>query len=180
MATQTVSPETTASTTGSTKTERAIGPWDWWRGALGGFIGSMGFGLMMAFIMPPPLLEVVIPNMYGIAATPYNPAPLAGWFFHQFHGVTLGLAYVAYVELPAVRNWMDARTLSGAITHGLIWGVVTTLILAVLAMPLWLQAVGFPMAPPFPNIGAPTIMSLIGHLVYAMPLAILYAMYRSS
>lgn len=173
MATQTASSPTTESTTA-----RSISPWDWWRGALGGFLGSVGFGLMMAFIMPPPLLEVVIPNMYGIAATPDNPAPLAGWFFHQFHGVTLGLAYVAYVELPAVRAWKDARTVSGAVVHGLIWGVVTTLILAVLVMPLWLQAVGFPMAPPFPNLGAPTIMSLIGHIVYALPLAGLYAIYR--
>ncbi len=173
MATQTASPATTESTAA-----RSISPWDWWRGALGGFLGSVGFGLMMAFIMPPPLLEVVIPNMYGIAATPDNPAPLAGWFFHQFHGVTLGLAYVAYVDLPAVRAWKGARTFSGAILHGLIWGVVTTLILAVLVMPLWLQAVGFPMAPPFPNLGTPTIMSLIGHIVYALPLAGLYSIYR--
>ncbi|NBB85791.1 MAG: hypothetical protein GVY12_06155, partial [Bacteroidetes bacterium] len=55
-------------------TDRAIAPWDWMRGALGGFIGSMGFGLLMAFVMPPPLLEVVIPNMYGIPATPDAPA----------------------------------------------------------------------------------------------------------
>ena len=175
MATQTASPQTTESTTAS----RTISPWDWWRGALGGFIGSMGFGLMMAFIMPPPLLEVVIPNMYGIAATPDNPAPLAGWFFHQFHGVTLGMAYVAYVELPTVRAWKDARTISGAVVHGLIWGVVTTIVLAVLVMPLWLQVVGFPMAPPFPNLGPATIMSLMGHIAYALPLAALYAAYRT-
>jgi len=159
--------------------DRAISPWDWVRGALGGFIGSIGFGLLMAFVMPPPLLEVVIPNMYGIAATPENPAPLAGWFFHQFHGVMLGLAYVAYVERPAIRDWLDARTLKGAMVHGVIWGVVTTLVLAVLVMPIWLQVVGFPMAPPFPNLGAGTILSLVGHLMYAVPLAVVYAIYRS-
>lgn len=174
MATQADSPDTQTSTA-----TRTISPWDWWRGALAGFIGSMGFGLMMAFIMPPPLLEVVIPNMYGIAATPDNPAPLAGWFFHQFHGVMLGLAFVAYVELPSVRAWQDARTLSGGLIHALIWGVTTTILLAVLVMPLWLQTVGFPEAPPFPNIGAPTVMSLIGHIVYALPLGILYSMYRN-
>ncbi|NBB86234.1 MAG: hypothetical protein GVY12_08475, partial [Bacteroidetes bacterium] len=53
------------------------------------------------------------------------------------------------------------------------------LILAVLVMPLWLQAIGFGMAPPFPNLGAGTIMSLIGHLMYALPLAVIYALYRS-
>jgi len=165
--------------TATQATDRTIAPWDWVRGALGGFIGSMGFGLLMAFVMPPPLLEVVIPNMYGIPATPDAPAHLAGWFFHQFHGVMLGLAYVAYVELPAVRSWMDARMLPGALTHGVIWGMVTTLILAVLVMPLWLQAIGFGMAPPFPNLGVGTILSLLGHLMYALPLAVVYALYRS-
>ncbi len=173
MNTQTQHTETTIAAA-----EHAISPWDWVRGALGGFIGSVGFGIIMAFIMPPPLLEVVIPNMYGIEATPESPAPMAGWFFHQFHGVMLGLAYVAFVELKAVRSWLNARTIKGAIGHGLLWGVLTTVLLAVLVMPVWLQVVGFPMAPPFPNIGAGTILSLIGHIVYALPLAIIYALYR--
>jgi hypothetical protein len=161
------------------ETQVRIDPWDWVRGAFGGFVGSVAFGLFMAFIMPPPMLEVVIPNMYGIEATPDNPAPLAGWFFHQFHGVMLGLGYVAYAELPAVSEWMDPRSLQGGITHGVIWGVLTTIVLPVLVMPLWLQLAGFPGAPAFPNIGFPaTLLGLIGHIIYAVPIGVLYALYR--
>jgi len=159
---------------------RQVGPWDWVRGAFGGFVGSVAFGLFMAFIMPPPMLEVVIPNLYGIGATPDNPAPLAGWAFHQFHGVMLGLAYVAYVEYPSVADWVEPRTLKGGIVHGLTWGAVTTIAFPILVMPVWLQAAGFPGAPPFPNVGFPaTLLGLIGHFIYAVPLGILYALYRT-
>ena len=158
---------------------RQVGPWDWVRGAFGGFVGSVAFGLFMAFIMPPPMLEVVIPNLYGIPATPDTPAPLAGWAFHQFNGVMLGLAYVAYAEYPAVANWMEPRQISGGIVHGLIWGVITTVVFPILVMPLWLQAAGFAGAPPFPNVSFPgTLMGLIGHFLYAVPLGVLYALYR--
>jgi len=159
---------------------RQVGPWDWVRGAFGGFVGSVAFGLFMAFIMPPPMLEVVIPNLYGIPATPDNPAPLAGWAFHQFNGVMLGLAYVAYVEYPAVASWMEPRRIIGGVAHGLIWGFITTVVFAILVMPLWLQAAGFPGAPPFPNVSFPgTLLGLIGHFVFAVPLGVLYALYRN-
>lgn len=128
-------PPTTATTTWI---RPSVGPWDWIRGAFGGFVGSIAFGLIMAFIMPPPMLEVVIPDLYGIPATPDSPAPLAGWAFHQFHGVMLGLAYVAYAEHPSVASWIDPRTVKGGVVHGIIWGVVTTVVFAILIMPLWL------------------------------------------
>lgn len=32
------------------RTRPDVGPWDWVRGAVGGFIGSVAFGLMMAFV----------------------------------------------------------------------------------------------------------------------------------
>jgi len=157
-----------------------VGPWDWVRGAVGGFIGSVAFGLIMAFVMPPPLLEVVIPNMYGIEATPEATAVGLGWFFHLFHGVVMGLAYVAYVEHPTVAGWSDPRGIGGGILHGIIWGVITTVIFAIIVMPIWLQGVGFPNAPSFPNIGAGTPISLLGHIVYGVPLGIFYALHRSS
>jgi hypothetical protein len=162
------------------QTRADVGPWDWVRGATGGFIGSIAFALIMVFIIPKPVLEVAIPNMYGIEATPDAPAPGFGWFFHQFHGVMLGLVYVAYAERPSIAGWWDPRTIGGAIIHGLIWGVVTTLILAVIVMPIWLQVVGFGGAPPFPNIGPGTVLSTLGHLVYAVPLGLFYAFHRSS
>ena len=51
-----------------------------------------------------------------------------------------------------------------------------TMGLAVIVLPLWLSIVGFPMALPFPNIGfVMRLMSLIGHVVYAIPVALAYA-----
>jgi hypothetical protein len=171
-----VSAQATSATFPTTRPD--VGPWDWVRGAFGGFVGSIAFGLIMVFIIPKPVLEVAIPNMYGIEATPNAPAPGFGWFFHQFHGLMLGLAYVAYAEHPSVASWSDPRTIGGAVLHGIIWGVVTTLVLAVLVMPIWLQTVGFGGAPPFPNLGAGTLLSTLGHIVYALPLGLLYAFHR--
>lgn len=44
-------------------------------------------------------------------------------------------------------------------------------------MPIWLSALGFPGAPPFPNVAIPgTIVSLLGHVVHAVPVALAYAL----
>lgn len=142
----------------------------WAAGAVGGFVGSIPFGLMMMYVMPPPLLEIVVPAMYGIGA----PALAAGWAIHLFHGVVLGLGYVALVEFGGLRE--TARGLTGALGLAVAYGVLTTLLLAVLVMPLWLSAVGFQNAPPFPNFGVPaTIVSTVGHVVYAIPVGVGYA-----
>ncbi|XVH32710.1 hypothetical protein ACNS7O_05855 [Haloferacaceae archaeon DSL9] len=142
----------------------------WIAGAAGGFIGSVPFGLMMMYVMPPPLLEIVIPAMYGIE----GPALATGWAIHQFHGVVLGLAYVALVQSPGLRE--TARSIPGALGLAVAYGILTTAVLAVVVMPLWLSAVGFPNAPPVPNLSAPgTILSAVGHIVYAIPVAVLYA-----
>ncbi|MFC7131209.1 hypothetical protein [Haloferax chudinovii] len=143
----------------------------WLAGIVGGFIGSVIFGLIMQYVMPPPLLEMVIPAMYGIE----GPALLTGWAIHQFHGVVLGIAYVAVVQTDFLRS--TASSLGGATLLGLGYGLVTTVLLAVLVMPLWLSAAGFPAAPPFPNVAIPgTIVSLVGHILYALPVTIGYAL----
>lgn len=143
----------------------------WIAGAAGGFVGSIVFGLMMMYVMPAPLLEMAIPAMYGIE----GPALLAGWAIHQFHGVVLGIGYVAIVQFGPLRE--PARELTGALGLGVAYGVLTTLVLAALVMPLWLGAVGFPGAPPFPNVGFPaTLVSIVGHVVYAIPVTVAYAM----
>ena len=161
MATET----TTASPVSSVTSEQ------WIAGAAGGFVGSIPFGLMMMYVMPAPLLEVVIPAMYGIE----GPALLTGWAIHQFHGVVLGLTYVALVQFGPLRE--PAGEFTGAIGLGVAYGVLTTLVLAALVMPLWLAAVGFPGAPPFPNVSFPgTIVSTVGHVVYAIPVTIAYAL----
>lgn len=164
----TMATETTSTSTVSSVTSR-----QWLAGAVGGFVGSVFFGLLMTFVMPAPLLEVVIPAMYGIE----GPASLTGWAIHLFHGVVLGLVYVALVQFGPLRE--PAREFTGALGLGVAYGVLMTLVLAVLVMPVWLAAVGFPAAPPFPNVAFPaTVVSAVGHVVYAIPVAVAYA--RSS
>ncbi|WP_336000552.1 histidine kinase [Halorientalis halophila] len=136
-------------------------------------VGSVLFGLMMQYVMPAPLLEMAIPAMYGIE----GPALLAGWALHLFHGVVLGVVYVALVQLVGVHQ--TATRVGGSLGLGVAYGVVT-MALPVFVLPLWLSAVGFAGAPPFPNIAIPgTLVSLLGHVVYAVSLAVTYALFTS-
>lgn len=156
--------------TRSAEPTTSVTPRQWTAGALGGIVGSVFFGLMMMSVMPPPLLKIVIPAMYGIE----GPALTMGWLLHLFHGLVLGLGYVALVQAEPVKK--TARSMGGAIGLAVVYGIVTTAVLAVVVMPLWLSAVGFPNAPPFPNVAVPdTIVSTIGHIIYAVPVAVLYA-----
>jgi hypothetical protein len=132
----------------------------------------------MMFIMPPPVLEVAVPQMYGISATPDNPAFLAGWLFHLYHGVFLGFAYVALVEHNAIHDMLNPHALAGSIAHGIWYGILTTILLAVIVMPLWLGAAGFAGAPPFPNISVPgTLLGLIGHIIFALGVSVIYGLF---
>ena len=152
---------------------RAVHGDEWIAGIVGGFVGSLLFGLVMQFVMPQPVLEMAIPAMYGIA----GPALLAGWALHLFHGVVLGIVYVALVQLGPLRE--PATRFAGSLGLGVGYGIVTTA-LPVFVMPLWLSAVGFAGAPPFPNIAIPgTLVSLLGHVVYAVPVAVSYALIAS-
>lgn len=142
-------------------------------GAIGGFLGSVLMGLVMQFGMPGPTLEMAIPAMYGIE----GPALLAGWTMHQFHGVVLGLVYVVLVQFEPLRR--PARRVESAIVLGIGYGVLTTMLLSVLVMPVWLSAVGFPSPPPFPNVGMPnTLLSVLAHVLYAIPVATAYALIK--
>ncbi|RXK51137.1 hypothetical protein [Halorientalis pallida] len=162
----------------TTKTEarpalRTVHGGEWISGIVGGLIGSVLFGLVMQFVMPQPVLEMAIPAMYGIQ----GPALLAGWLLHLFHGIVLGVVYVALVQFGPLRE--TAGRIGGSIGLGVGYGIVTTA-LPVFVMPLWLSAVGFAGAPPFPNIAIPgTVVSLLGHVVYAVPVAVGYALFRS-
>lgn len=89
------------------------------------------------------------------------------------------VVYVAAVQSGPLAE--PARKLGSSVGLGIGYGVLTTVILAVLVMPLWLQAVGFPAAPPFPNVAVPgTIISTIGHIVYALPVSVGYALFAEN
>jgi len=137
-------------------------------GAVGGFVGSLIMGVLMQ-TMNPGTLQMGIPAMYGVE----GPSLGVGWAFHQWHGVFLGVVYVLGVEnMTALRD--KARSLGGAVGLGVGYGIATTL-LPVFVMPLWLSAMGFGGAPPFPNFAIPaTLISAAMHVVYALPLTLVY------
>ncbi|MBX0295224.1 histidine kinase [Haloarcula nitratireducens] len=137
---------------------------DWQAGVLGGILGAAVMAVLIS-LTSPPVLQGAIPGLYGLSGG------VAGWVVHLSHGAVLGVAFAAVAErgLPA------DRSIGSTLGLGVVWGVVTWLVLAALVMPLWLGAVGFPQAPPFPNFAVP---SLLWHVVYGGVLGITYAALR--
>lgn len=132
----------------------------WQAGTVGGVVGAIAFGVLMS-VQTPAVLEMGIPAMYGLEGG------LVGWFIHVAHGAVLGVVFAAVL----VASGRDLTT-RGIAAAGLGYGVVVWLALAVVVMPIWLSAVGFAMAPAFPNVGLP---SLLGHAVYGIVLGVAYA-----
>lgn len=135
----------------------------WKPGLIAGLVGGVVMGIMLQTMMTP-VIEMGIPAMYGLSGL------AAGWVAHLFHAAVLGVAF-AYIVNTA--GWADrAAEYGSGIGLGLGYGVVLWIVLAVLVMPIWLSAVGFAGAPPFPNIN---VMSLVGHLVYGAVLGAVFA-----
>lgn len=150
-----------------TDTGIAFEPWQ--AGVAGGLIGSFGFGLIMAYVISAPVLEVAIPNMYGIEATPAEPAAMIGWVIHMAHGAVLGVVFAAALRIDAISEFASDTMKTGIV--GLVYGVLTWVGLAVILMPIWLEAVGFAGAPSLPNFSE---LSLLGHAVFGALLGISY------
>lgn len=148
----------------TTETERPEGTvqGNWIAGVVGGVAGAAVMtGLI--FAMNDAVLAVAIPALYGLAP----PASAgAGAAVHLFHGAVLGVVFAA------IAGALDAESTGSLVGLGVAWGVVTWVVLAALVMPLWLSAVGFPNAPPFPNFALP---SLLWHGVYGLVLGGAYA-----
>lgn len=157
-----MSSETADATAGEPVTERT----DWAGGLLGGAAGALVFGAMMAMAGMRPVLEMAIPAMYGVE----GPAFAVGMGLHVFHGAVIGLGFAALAAA------VDADSIGAVVGLGAVYGAVVWLVLAALLMPVWLGAVGFPMAPPLPNLN---VQSLVGHVVYGVVLGGVYAAYRS-
>ena len=149
----------------ATTTDVSNATGDWKAGVAGGLAGSVVFGLVMAFVIPAPLLDVVIPSMYGLAPPA---APFLGWVVHMSHGAVIGVGFAA---LLGVRPDLG-DTVGKAIGIGGAYGLVVWVGLAVIVMPIWLPAVGSPATPPLPNVSA---LSAAGHLVFGAVLGGVYA-----
>jgi hypothetical protein len=134
----------------------------WKGGVLGGIAGAAVMAVLIS-LMRPPTLEVAIPSLYALAPPPNG---VAGWVVHLSHGAVLGLAFAGIAEATGVRE-----SLGRSVGLGVLWGVVTWAVLAALVIPVWLDAVGSPANPPFPNFATP---SLLWHLAYGVVLGALY------
>jgi len=151
MATETAT-ATDVSTTGVT----------WKEGVVAGLAGSFAMGISVSVMMTP-VLETAIPAMYGIE----GPAGTVGWFVHMSHGAVIGVGFAA---LAAAEPDL-ADSVGTSVGAGVAYGVAVWLALAVIVMPIWLDAVGFPGAPPLPNVSVP---SFVGHVVYGAVLGAVF------
>ena len=149
----------TATATTDVSTETA----NWKAGVAGGLVGSLVFGAMMS-MMTPGVLEMGIPAMYGIG----GPAGAVGWAIHMSHGAVIGVGFAALTSL----NSDLGDSIGTSLGVGAGYGLLVWVALAVIVMPIWLGAVGFPGAPPLPNIG---VESLVGHVVYGTVLGGVYS-----
>ena len=141
------------------RTGTVLEPWQ--AGTVGGIVGAIVFGAMMAMQMPG-VIENAIPALYGLEGG------LVGMVVHVSHGAVLGVVFAA---LLSATDRTDLGPLSGT-AAGLVYGVVVWALLAVVVMPIWLSAVGFPMAPEVPNVA---VESLVGHAVYGIVPGVTYA-----
>jgi len=151
--------ETESST--ATDAETGVHLADWQAGVAGGIAGAAVMAVLIS-IMNAAVLAGAIPALYGLSGG------IAGWTVHLSHGAVLGVVFAALVE----RGYPGEHSTGTIVGLGLLWGVLTWIGLAALVMPLWLSAIGFPMAPPFPNFAPP---SLLWHAVYGGVLGVAYA-----
>jgi hypothetical protein len=150
-----MSQETRTETTATTGTGLA----DWQAGVVGGLVGGAAMGAMITMMMPP-VIEMAIPALYGLSGG------LAGWVVHMAHSAILGVVFVAIAASTSLGHGVGRSAVAG-----LVYGVVLWAVLAALVMPIWLQTLGFPAAPPFPNFALPG--SLPPHVVYGVLLGAL-------
>lgn len=157
-------------TRSETATESGIALEQWQAGVLGGIVGAVAFGLLLITSHPGRPIEVAMPTMYGFSPN----SGAIGFAIHLAHGAVLGVVFAALVELSGLRATLDDNLKLGL--AGLVWGLVTWVLLAALLMPVWLDAVGSPASPPFPNFATDgATISLVGHAVFGVVLGIVYS-----
>lgn len=141
----------------STETSTRI----WGSAVLGGLIGGIGMGLLIADAMP------LIASLYG------QESAFAGWIAHLFHSIVFALIFAAFVTRRAVRPYAD--TVAKVTGLGAVYGLVLTVVGPGIVMPLWINALNPAANAPLLAIGA---MNVITHLVYGILLGVVFAVAR--
>lgn len=135
----------------------------WLGGVVAGVAGSTAMAAVMLAMGASNVIAVAMPALYTLAPPPNLPL---GFAVHLFHGAVFGLLFAGLATV------VDLGDLARSVGAGLGYGVVVWVVAAVLVMPLWLGAVGFANAPPFPNVAVP---SLLWHAVYGLVLGGVFA-----
>ncbi|WP_318570211.1 histidine kinase [Salinigranum marinum] len=151
------------------ETETESGSNVWLSAGLAGIVGTVVFGAVQMVMGATGVIAVAIPALYGVS----GPNLLAGWAIHLVHGALLGLGFGLLATRPSVGPYV--ASVGSAAAVGLAYGLVLTIPTAGIAMPLWLAAVGFPNAPPLPNL---TLMGFVGHGVYGLVLGAVFPVLR--
>lgn len=131
----------------------------WLGGAAAGLAGGVTFGVMLTMMMPA-VIGQAIPALVGLSGT------VAGWVVHLVFSAAFGVAFAAAVGAFDATDRVGRNAGLGTGYGALLWLVNIGVI-----WPLWLQAVGFPNAPAFPNLAW---MPLVGHLLYGVVLGATY------
>lgn len=123
-----------------------------WFGVLGGLAGGVPFGLMMAGMGMMPLIGKLIRIENATV----------GWGVHLFISAVVGALYGHFA--PAFSKTWGSATIAGVV-YGVIWWVLGALILmpAILGMTQMIFV-----------IGQTQWMSLIGHIIFAVILALVF------
>ena len=143
---------------------------DWISAGIAGAVGTVVFGAVQMAMGATGVIAVAIPALYGVS----GPNLAVGWVIHLVHGVVLGFGFALLATRPSVKQYATRVGPSAAL--GLVYGLVLTIPTAGIIMPLWLAAVGFPNAPPLPNL---TVMGFVGHGIYGLVLGATYPVLRN-
>ncbi|AUV81351.1 histidine kinase [Salinigranum rubrum] len=141
----------------------------WLSAGIAGIAGTVVFGAVQMLMGATGVIAVAIPALYGIS----GPNLAVGWAIHLFHGAVLGLGFALLATRSPTRSYAEGVGSSAVL--GLVYGLILTIPTAGIAMPLWLSAVGFPNAPPLPNL---SLMAFVGHGVYGLVLGATYPVLR--
>jgi hypothetical protein len=155
-----------ADTESETTVETETGTGSWIGGVVAGLVGGAVMGVMLTMMMTP-VIEMAIPALWGLQGG------TAGWVIHMANSAVFGIVFAALLTLPGLRKY--AGSISTSAVLGAVYGVVLWIVAAGVVMPIWLSAVGFPMAPPLPNFNP---MSMVGHVVFGVILGAVYPYVR--
>lgn len=137
--------------------------------ALAGIVGTLAFAGFFVAVGNTGVIKGAIPALYGLGSS------LAlGMVIHLVHGAVLGVVYALIVSATGYGHHLD--DVKKATGWGVGYGVLTTVLLAAVLMPVWLNAVGFPKAPSAPNFNP---MGLIGHVIFGAVLGASYPVIRN-